>query len=164
MSSENSMLKKIVNQLIAGGLTVAVLAVVAGIFVLCDLGHMLDQVELKTYDLRAQMQWWEHKKKPSRDIIILEFDDPSLKLLSEEYGEWPWPRDVHADMMDFLNRAGVKDILYDIMFVAHRKGSEAADAKLVQAFHKYNNVYVSMNFDNELAESQTGKRSDTQRY
>jgi diguanylate cyclase (GGDEF)-like protein len=155
LGSDHSQLKKMLNVLIAGGLTILVLAVLFGIFVAFNLNHMLDQLELKTYDLRAQMQWGgKAQKRPSPDIIILQFDDPSFKLLNDEYGEWPWPRDVHADMIEFLNRNGAKRILYDIMFVAHRKGGEAADAKLIEAFHKNNNVYISMNFDNELADSQ----------
>lgn len=147
-------LKKMLNRFIAGGLTILVLMIVFGIFTAFNLDHMLDLLELKTHDLRVQMQWGKYRKKPSSDIIILQFDDPSFKLLNDQYGEWPWPRDLHAEMIEFLNRNQARKILYDIMFIAHRKGGEAADAKLIEAFHKYDNVYISMNLDNELKESQ----------
>ena len=151
---EHPKFKKVLTQIAAGSLALLVIAVILGILALFNMDRMLEQLELKTYDLRAQIQWGQNNQKPSRDIVILQFDDPTLKVLSDEYGEWPWPRSVHADMIEFLNRAGVKDMIYDIMFTAHHKGNEAADARLVEAFHHYNNVYLSMNFDNELAESQ----------
>ena len=95
-----------------------------------------------------------HTHKPSWDIVILAFDDATLNAFSEDYGVWPWPRSVHADMIEFLNRAGVKMMLYDIMFVSHKKREEASDRKLGEVFRKHDNVYVSMNLDHDLAESQ----------
>lgn len=152
--SENTLFRKILSKLIAGGLTILVLAVIMGAFALFHIDRMVEQLELKSYDLRTQVQWGEPNKRPSSDILILQFDDSSLNVLNDEFGVWPWPRDVHARMINFLNKAGVRSLLYDIMFVSHRKGSEEADQMLVDTFKKYNNVYLSMNFDNELAESQ----------
>jgi diguanylate cyclase (GGDEF)-like protein len=153
-TNENSSFRKILNQLIAGGLTFLVLAVIFGTFALFHIDRMVEQLELKSYDLRAQVQWGEPNKRPSSDVVILQFDDSSLNVLNDEFGVWPWPRDVHARMIHFLNKVGVRSLLYDIMFVSHRKGSEEADEELVNAFQQYSNVYLSMNFDNELAESQ----------
>jgi len=151
--NDNSHLKKILNQLVAGGLTVLVLAVIFGTFVLFHMDRMVEQLEMKSYDLRNQVQWGEPSKRPSSDVIILQFDDSSLNVLNDEFGVWPWPRDVHARMINFMNKVGVRSLLYDIMFVSNRKGSEEADQMLVDTFKKYNNVYLSMNFDNELGES-----------
>src|SRR5690606_10954204 len=120
-ANEHSPLKKILRHVIAGALTVLVLAVILGAAYLFNLGGVVDQLELKAYDLRAQMFWGQTHKRPSQDVVILQFDDPSLNVLNDEYGVWPWPRDVHAHMIHFLNKLGAKSILYDIMFVAHRK-------------------------------------------
>jgi diguanylate cyclase (GGDEF)-like protein len=151
---EKAQLYSLLHWFAKAGLTLLVASVILGIFWMAGIDRMVDQLELKTYDLRAQIQFGETKKQPSKDILILEFDDPSLNVLSDEFGVWPWPRDLHARMIHFLNRSGVRILLYDIMFVANRKGDEEADQKLVEAFQKYNNVYLSMNFDNELRESQ----------
>ncbi len=35
---------------------------------------------------------------PSREVAIVAIDDASLAQL----GEWPWPRDVHASLIDKL--------------------------------------------------------------
>src|SRR5688572_30032481 len=102
-TSENSPLRKMLNHLLAGGLTMLVLAVIFGTFALFHMDRMVEQLELKTYDLRAQIQWGQPNKRPGPDVMILQFDDPSLNVLNDEYGVWPWPRDVHANMIDFLN-------------------------------------------------------------
>jgi diguanylate cyclase (GGDEF)-like protein len=152
--SKKIKLHSILNLLAKGTLTTVVVALILGIFLLAGIDRMVAQLELKTYDLRAQMQWGEATKRPSPDILILQFDDSSLNVLNDEFGVWPWPRDVHARMIHFLNRAGVQSLIYDIMFVAHRKGSEAGDQELIDAFKQYKNVFLSMNFDNELLQNQ----------
>lgn len=153
-SEHVSPLKRLINRLMAAGLTLLVICVIWATFTLFHLDRMVEQLELKSYDLRTQIQWGDSAKRPSSDIVILQFDDPSLNVLNDEFGLWPWPRDVHARMIHFLNKIGVRSMLYDIMFVAHRKGSEDADQMLVDTFHQYDNVYLSMNFDSELAQSQ----------
>ncbi len=152
--AEPSRLRQFINIMAKGSLTVLVLGVIIGTFMMARIDRMVDQLELKSYDLRAQMQWGDPMKHPSPEVMILQFDDLSLNVLNDEFGVWPWPRDVHARMIHFLNKAGVRSLLYDIMFVAHRKGGEAADESLVNAFRQYKNVYLSMNFDNELTQSQ----------
>ena len=122
------------------------------------IDQIVEQLELKTYDLRAQIQWYSIKNRPSPDVLILQFYDASLNTLSDDFGVWPWPRDVHARMIEFLNHIGARSLLYDIMFVSPRKGNEAGDNQLVNTFKKYPNVYLSMNLTNDLNESeQLGK-------
>ncbi len=152
--TEKSKLHNILNIMAKAALTTVVVTLILGTFLLAGIDRMVAQLELKTYDLRAQMQWGEVTKRPSKDVLILQFDDSSLNVLNDEFGVWPWPRDVHARMIHFLNRAGARSLIYDIMFVAHRKGSEDADQKLIDAFKQYNNVFLSMNFDNELLQNQ----------
>lgn len=152
--NEHSSSRALLNQFIVSGLTLLVIAVIFGAFALFHMDRMVEQLELRSFDLRSQIPWGTTKKWPSPDVVILQFDDASLNVLNDEFGVWPWPRDVHARMIHSLNRWGVRSMLYDIMFVAHRKGSEDADQTFINAFRQYNNVYLSMNFDNDLAESQ----------
>jgi diguanylate cyclase (GGDEF)-like protein len=151
---EKNKLHSLLNLVAKAGLTLLVVTVILSTFFLAGIDRMVDQLELKTYDLRAQMQLGKTKRYPSKEILILRFDDSSLNVLSDEFGTWPWPRDLHARMIHFLNRAGARSLLYDIMFVAHRREGQEADQSLVDAFQKYNNVYLSMNFDNDLTQSQ----------
>lgn len=139
-------------------LAVAVSGLVLGLILMClsllNANHVVEQLEMKSYDLRAQIQFGGPGNRPSPDVVVLQFDDASLNTLSSDFGVWPWPRDVHANMIKFLNSIGAKALLYDIMFVSTRKGSEDADLQLVDAFRNSKNVYLSMNLGNDLLQSQ----------
>jgi len=148
-----AILKFSLSQWVAAGVSLVVLTLVLVCLALLHADHVVEQLELKTYDLRSQIQLGTEGKRPSDNIVILDFDDVSLSNYSDEFGVWPWARDVHAQMIEFLNRVGVKRLLYDIMFVSKRKGSELEDQMLADAFNKYNNVYLSMNLANDLKQS-----------
>ncbi|MCC5904507.1 MAG: CHASE2 domain-containing protein [Halomonas sp.] len=76
-------------------------------------------------------------KPPSADILIVAIDEPSLHML----GRWPWPRDIHAQLVHKLNLAGVESIVLDILFVEPSR-EPAEDALLADAMHQHGNVYL----------------------
>ncbi|TKC86702.1 CHASE2 domain-containing protein [Trinickia terrae] len=59
------------------------------------------------------------------DIAIVEIDNASLARL----GRWPWPRSVHAQLLDALAKARPAAVVYDILFTE----PEASDATLAKA-------------------------------
>ena len=65
-----------------------------------------------------------HPHKASGEVVVIRIDDRALRQL----GNWPWPREVHARIIDGLTRAGAKRIFFDINF------SYAADANGDAAF------------------------------
>ncbi len=107
--------------------------------------NLLEAYELKTYDLRVGMATKSRNHNP--DVVILAIDDASLEILEDELGRWPWPRDVYVDAIDYLERDGADSIAFDLMFVGQQKGFQDRDLKLAETIGKYDNVYVSMNFD-----------------
>jgi diguanylate cyclase (GGDEF)-like protein len=52
--------------------------------------------------------------RPTGDIVFLEIDASSLQKL----GVWPWPRTVHAEIIDRLIALGAKSMAFDIDFSA----------------------------------------------
>ncbi len=46
------------------------------------------------------------------DIVIIAIDDRSLESL----GQWPWPRDLHAHLIDRLTQAQAGPVAYDVLF------------------------------------------------
>jgi len=48
----------------------------------------------------------------SSDIVVVEIDNASVAKL----GRWPWPRSVHAQLVDQLARDGAAAIVYDVLF------------------------------------------------
>jgi len=74
----------------------------------------LRTIELKTYDWRLT-----HTADPSTarpDIALVEIDEYSLRNLQPNAGRWPWPRIVHANLIEYLRRGQPKLIVYDVNF------------------------------------------------
>ena len=51
------------------------------------------------------------------DIVFVEINDSSIATLEPVFGRWPWPRVVHASMIDYLTRAKARVIAYDVLFL-----------------------------------------------
>ena len=71
-------------------------------------------IELKSYDWRLT-----HTANPAtarKDIALIEIDEASLRNLEPNAGRWPWPRGVHAMLIDYLARAPAKVVAYDVLF------------------------------------------------
>ncbi len=71
-------------------------------------------VELKTYDWRLA-----HTAEPltaRKDIALVEIDEATLYNLQKLAGRWPWPRVVHASLIEYLNRGKPAAIVYDVLF------------------------------------------------
>jgi adenylate cyclase len=71
-------------------------------------------VELKTYDRR--MRYAASRAPANPEIVLVTIDEESLRGLEPLVGRWPWPRLVHAQVLNFLARARPRAILYDVLF------------------------------------------------
>jgi adenylate cyclase len=75
----------------------------------------LDSAEDAIFDTVIQRRPIE--PKPSGRVVVVEIDDCSIehfRALGE--GGWPWSRQRHADLLDQLDRAGVRAVGYDVLF------------------------------------------------
>ncbi|QLC26034.1 adenylate/guanylate cyclase domain-containing protein [Parasphingopyxis algicola] len=61
-------------------------------------------------------------------IVLVAIDEPSF---SEIGLQWPWPREIHADLINALRAAGARTIGFDIVFA--EESDPAADAALAAA-------------------------------
>ncbi|WP_025037652.1 EAL domain-containing protein [Bradyrhizobium sp. DOA9] len=59
-------------------------------------------------DLRFKWQ----TREATGDIVVIGIDAPSI----DQIGVWPWPRRLHAEMLQRLEAAGVQDIAFDVDF------------------------------------------------
>ena len=55
-------------------------------------------------------------EQPSDEIVLVSIDDDSIRRLAPLVGRWPWPRLIHASLVDYLSRAPAKAIVYDVLF------------------------------------------------
>lgn len=50
------------------------------------------------------------------DIVLVDIDEASLAAMAPQYGRWPWPRSVMAELVEGLARQGPGAIVFDITF------------------------------------------------
>ena len=53
-----------------------------------------------------------HPATPANDVVVVAIDEISLGHL----GRWPWPRSIHAQLIDKLQAAGARTIVFDVLF------------------------------------------------
>jgi signal transduction histidine kinase/CHASE2 domain-containing sensor protein len=65
---------------------------------------------------------------PGDDVVIVEIDDMSL----DQIGQWPWPRTIHAALVERLASLGVRAIGLDVLLAEPGVGDEALAAELIR--------------------------------
>lgn len=51
-----------------------------------------------------------------RDIVIVDINEASLAAFAQEYGRWPWPRQVLGEFVENIQAQNPKAIVFDIVF------------------------------------------------
>ncbi|HEY0197855.1 MAG TPA: CHASE2 domain-containing protein [Rhodanobacter sp.] len=102
------------------------------------------------YDLH--LRHWSYP--PDSDVIIVAIDPKSL----DELGRWPWPRSVHAKLIDRLHAAGVQVIGMDVVLSSDDTGHPEQDQLLGESMHRAGNVVLpvfaeSVDLGGQLQES-----------
>lgn len=103
--------------------------------------------ENRTFDYRQSLQVIHKRPLPNKDIVVLAVDDASLESLWEKFGEWPIPRNVYADLINYLELQKPQSIIFDLMFIKSIRATADADKYLAETMNKYNNIYTAMNLD-----------------
>lgn len=109
----------------------------------------INSMENRTFDIRQNVIAKSGVREHNKDIVIVAIDDASYEYILEHYGEWPLRRDMYAKMVDYIESQQPKTVAFDLMFVKSMKSAISADNSLVEVFKKYDNVYTSMNLDNQ---------------
>jgi putative nucleotidyltransferase with HDIG domain len=92
-----------------------------------------ERAELMTYDWRLRA----FPGPAQTDIVIVGIDSPSLKALDT----WPWPRSVHAALVDRLSQAGARVIAFDVDFSTPR--DQESDARFARAVEQSKRVVLA---------------------
>ncbi|QCB48800.1 serine/threonine-protein kinase [Hydrogenophaga sp. PAMC20947] len=87
---------------------VLVIAVMALVVLAQVTTQLFNGLELKLYDVASTRT----ARQPSDRIAIIAIDDTSIANI----GRWPWPREVHAQLIDQLTQAGAKTIAHTAFF------------------------------------------------
>jgi len=117
---------------------------------------VFESLELKLYDLRSAIAGdngifggkFNHADK---DIVIVAIDDYSKKQLlenpPEEFGSWPWHRDVWINVVDFIEQGKPTAVMFDMVFEGLSENSWD-DRRLAKELNKYDNIVLGNYLDN----------------
>lgn len=108
--------------------------------------------ENRTFDYRQRLRVIHKHPTPNKDIVVLAIDDASLESLWDKYGEWPLPRNVYGDLINYIEKENPQAIIFDLMFIKSIKTAPNADKYLSDTMNKYPNVYTAMNLDRETTD------------
>jgi eukaryotic-like serine/threonine-protein kinase len=82
--------------------------VVLAVLVLYVSTDAIPTMERRFYDFASTAT----ARQPSDRIAVIAIDDQSIQNI----GRWPWPRDVHAQLIDQLAAAKAKTIVHNVFF------------------------------------------------
>ncbi|OFW08709.1 MAG: hypothetical protein A3H96_08580 [Acidobacteria bacterium RIFCSPLOWO2_02_FULL_67_36] len=123
----------------------------AGLVCLVAWTGRLESTELLMYDWRMRLA--ADPASVSRDIVLVEINDTTIRDLEPVAGRWPWPRVVLSSLIDYLNRAPAKVVAIDFSFLEHDRilgysyggdtwSGKESDAALVDSVRQAPNVVL----------------------
>lgn len=115
----------------------------AALIVICAFAAMviltslplLSLLELKGLDLLFRLRG---PLAPHSEIVIVAIDEPSFAEIPKQ---WPWPRSLHARLIEQLQKAGARVIGFDILFAEPSQPEE--DRALARAIQEAGNVVLA---------------------
>jgi len=90
-------------------------------------------------------------RQASGDIVLVAIDSPSI----EKVGVWPWPRQLHAELIGKLESAGATDIVFDVDFSS--PSNPALDQAFLDALQKAGGSVVLPTFKQLIGNRGNGK-------
>lgn len=99
----------------------------------------LRQLETVTLDLRLQLRG---AVQPGPEVLIVMIDDATIA----EEGRWPLPRARLAQLVESLDKAGAKVIVFDLL-LSEPERQAAGDEALARAMRAARNVVLPFTFE-----------------
>ena len=130
------------------GLGAAILTI--AVLLLVGITDSTPVASLRASGFDALQRHWP-RVSPPQPVVIVDIDEASLKSV----GQWPWPRDTLAALVDRLRAAGASAIAFDILFPEPDRLSPAALVKtpaMAAVIHSAENADVP-DFDHLFAQA-----------
>lgn len=118
-------------------LLLAVGVVATGLSIAAYAGHVLQGPELEVIDAHFSIRG---KVKPPSDVAVVGIDPTTFDQLRLP---WPFPRRLHAQVIDRLHADGARVIAYDIQFTEPTDPTD--DQALAYAVYQAGNVVLGTN-------------------
>lgn len=84
------------------------------------------------------------QRTPDPDIVLIDIDQASFDRMEAEAGAWPWPRSVHAELLDNLMQQQPRAVVFDMFFNELDAYKAESDLAFNDVLAQYPNSYVAM--------------------
>jgi len=84
------------------------------------------------------------QQQPDPEIVIVDIDEHSLEQMSAEVGRFPWPRSVHAELVEGIARQQPHAIVFDILFSDPDLMRPEGDAYFAEVAAVQSNLFLPM--------------------
>jgi adenylate cyclase len=81
---------------------------------------------------------------PDPDIVLVDIDEKSLAAMETVAGRWPWPRVVHAELIEGLAAQKPRAIVFDLMFAEVDRFRPQDDAAFAETVAQHPNTYFPL--------------------
>lgn len=120
------------------------LAAAFTVFALLDtaLLHLTSEVRTEAFDAMVS-----HRVVPTPadpDIVILDIDEVSLASMSNDFGRWPWPREVIGKFVEQVEKQQPRAVVFDIMYSDPDVLNLDSDAYFNAVIARTKNTYFPM--------------------
>ncbi len=109
-------------------------------------------LEARTADLRLRVERSLSPAAPDSSIVIVDIDNRSLQLYRRDFGRWPWPRNAHGAILQFIGLGTPRAIGYDVLFSEPDLTRPAADSSFVAAAAESGPVVQAVVFEDRGAD------------
>ena len=90
------------------------------------------------------------QRRPLSDkVVIVDIDQKSLEEMNDDAGSWPWPRSVHAELIEHVEQQGPRAIAFDILFNEPDVFRPEHDAAFAETVARHANVWLAMTLNND---------------
>jgi len=116
-----------------------ILIILGGLIFAAVGGQWFWRVDQTLYDRAIALL----ERPADPEVVIIGIDEPSLKQL----GRWPWPRNIHATLLDKLTVADARVVVLDIILSEPDRKSPEADGSLAKSIAANGRVVLPITKD-----------------
>lgn len=84
------------------------------------------------------------RSAPVPGIVLINIDERSLNEMAPQFGRWPWPRSVHAELLENLLKQQPRAVVFDIMFTDYDVAHPEGDKYLIDVAVPASNVFFPL--------------------
>jgi len=126
----------------------ALTALVLFFVIVLSWQNTFDYLNWKIFDTIVTM----YRKTPEHrdNVVFVCIDQKSIDLFDRDLGiGWPWPREFHGRVVDYLAASGAKAVVFDVIFSEQdidrdELSGEDSDANLARAINKSGITYLAV--------------------